>query len=137
MGVVDDLKAFITQPTFINMATGIVVGVAIGSVVSGLVQDIVNPAIGVLFHADFTNVGRVTINGSSFLFGAFLSALINFVVVMTVIFFVLVYPIAKYTERKAARAKKGPPTTKSCPECFSTIDVRATRCSACGASIKT
>lgn len=136
MGVVDDLKAFLTQPTFINMAVGIVVGVAIGSVVSALVADIVNPLIGVAFHADFTAVGRVTINGSPFLFGAFLSALINFLVVMTVIFFVLVYPMAKYAERKAARAKKGPPTTKSCPECFSTVDIRATRCSACASPIK-
>ena len=136
MGVVDDLKGFLTQPTFINMAVGIVVGVAIGSVVAGLVNDIVNPAIGVAFHADFTSVGRVTIRGSPFLFGAFLSAVINFLVVMTVIFFVLVYPLAKYQERKAARAKKAPPTTKSCPECFSTVDIRATRCSACTASIK-
>ncbi len=136
MGVLDELKAFITQPTFANMAVGIVVGVAIGSVVSGLVTDIVNPAIGVAFHADFTNVGRVTVRGSSFLFGAFLSAVINFAVVMTVIFFVLVYPLAKYQQRKAARAKKAPPTTKSCPECFSTIDIRATRCSACTAPIK-
>ncbi len=136
MGVVDDLKAFITQPTFANMAVGIVVGVAIGSVVSGLVADIVNPAIGVVFHADFTNVGKLDVRGSTFLFGAFLSAVINFAVVMAVIFFVLVYPLAKYQERKAARAKKAPPTTKSCPECFSTIDIRATRCSACTAPIK-
>lgn len=136
MGVLEDLKNFITQPTFVNMAVGIVVGVAIGTVVTSLVADLVNPAIGVAFHADFTNVGRVTVNGSHFLLGALLSAIINFAVVMTVIFFVLVYPLAKYQERKTARAKKAPPTTKSCPECFSTIDLRATRCSACTAPIK-
>lgn len=136
MGVVDDLKKFVTQPTFVNMAVGIVVGVAIGAMVSALVGDLVNPIIGIIFHANFADIGLVTVRGSTFMFGAFLGAVINFAVVMTVIFFVLVYPLAKYQERKDALKKKAPPTTKSCPECYSTVDIRATRCSACTATIK-
>ncbi len=135
MSIVEDFRKFLTQASFVTMATGIVVGVAISTVVGALVADLVNPIIGVFFHADFTNVGKFTINGSQFQFGAFLSAVINFVVVMVVIFFVLVYPTTKMAERRDAKAAKAAPKKRACPECYSEIDVRASRCAFCASSV--
>jgi len=135
MGIWTDFKKFAMDKGFVNMAVGIVVGLAIGTVVTALVSDLVNPLIGVAFHSNFNNVGKITVLGSQFLFGAFLSAAINFGVVMAVIFFVLVYPMAKMQERRDARAAKQPPTTKQCPECRSTIDVGARRCAFCTSAL--
>ncbi|HLM70492.1 MAG: MscL family protein [Thermoplasmata archaeon] len=135
MGLWNDFKKFATQAGFVNMAVGIVIGVAIGALVAALVADLVNPLIGVAFHANFSNVGKVTVHGSQFFFGAFLSALINFLVVLMVIFLALVYPMAKMQERRDARAAKAPPTTKKCPECQSTIDINARRCAFCTSTL--
>lgn len=131
MSLLAEFKKFLTGSNFVSMAVGIVVGLAISAIVTALVADLVTPLIGVAFKANFSNVGQVGINGSVFAFGAFLSAVINFLTVMVVIFFVLVYPMAKYQERKDARAAHAPPTTKKCPECLSTIDVHARRCAFC------
>ncbi len=135
MSVLDELRKFLTQASFVTMATGIVVGVAIGTVVGALVADLVNPIIGVFFHANFSDVGKFTINGSQFQFGAFLSAAINFIVVMVVIFFVLVYPTGKIQARRDAKAAKAAPKKRPCPECYSEIDARASRCAFCASAV--
>lgn len=131
MGIWADFKKFATKGSFVNMAVGIVVGLAIGTVVTALITDLVDPLIGLAFHANFANVGKVTVLGSQFLFGAFLSAIINFVTVMGVIFLILVYPMAKFEERQEARKEKAPPTTRPCPECQSNVDLKARRCPFC------
>ena len=104
MTVVSDLKAFLTQATFVTLAVAFVVGVQIGMVVSSLVSSIVDPAVGVVFKANFASVGLVTINGSTFTLGALFGAVLNFVIVLLVVFFVIVYPFALYTKRQAAKA---------------------------------
>ncbi|MGA8664834.1 MAG: MscL family protein [Thermoplasmata archaeon] len=135
MTVVSDLKAFLTQATFVTLAVAFVVGVQIGMVVSSLVSSIVDPAVGVVFKANFASVGLVTINGSTFTLGALFGAVLNFVIVLLVVFFVIVYPFALYTKRQAAKAAAAPPTTKNCPFCFSTINIQATRCAFCTATV--
>jgi large conductance mechanosensitive channel len=135
MGVVQDLKTFLTQASFVTLAVAFVVGAQVSLVVTTLVSSVVTPAIGVVFKSNFSSVGQVTVNGSTFQFGALLGAIINFLIVLVVVFFAFVYPFAKYEARKAAQAAAAPPTTKTCPECFSTINIRATRCAFCTANV--
>ncbi|MGP8072908.1 MAG: MscL family protein [Thermoplasmata archaeon] len=135
MTVVEDLKTFLTQATFVTLAVAFVVGTQVSAVITALVSSIINPAIAVFFHANFTQVGLVTVNGSTFTLGALLGAVLNFVIVLVVVFFVVVYPFALYTKRQAAKAAAAPPTTKNCPFCYSSINIQATRCAFCTATV--
>ncbi|MGA9840395.1 MAG: MscL family protein [Thermoplasmata archaeon] len=130
-----DLKAFVTNSTFVTLAVAFVVGTQVSLVVTALVTDVVMPLVGVVFKTQFSSLGDVTINGSTIYFGGLLGAIITFLIVLVVVFFALVYPIAKYEARKAARAAAAPPTTRACPECCSTINIQATRCAFCTATV--
>jgi large conductance mechanosensitive channel len=132
MSVMQDLKTFLTQSTFVTLAVAFVVGTQVGLVVTALVSSVIDPAIGVVFKSNFSQVGLVTVNGSTFTFGALLGAVINFVIVLLVVFFVIVYPFAQYQKRQAAKTA---PTTTTCPFCCSTINVKATRCAFCTATL--
>jgi large conductance mechanosensitive channel len=131
MGVANDLKTFVASSSFVTLAVAFVVGAQITLVVTALVTGVVMPLIGVFFKTQFADIGLVTINGSTLDFGLVLGALIVFVIVLIIVFFALVYPFARYEARKAAKAAAAPPTTRSCPLCFSTIDIRAMRCAFC------
>jgi len=134
MGVLQDFKKFLTQGNFISMAVAFVVGLAIVTLITAIVTSLIDPLIGTVFHSNFSGVGIVVINGSEFTFGALLGAALNFVILIAVVFFAMVYPLEKY------QLKRHPPTppvpTKVCPLCFSEIDVRATRCKYCTSDLK-
>lgn len=131
MGVTDDLKKFLTQANFVTLAVAFIVGAQVGLVVGALVTGVVDPLVGVFFKANFSQIGTVTVNGSTFTFGTLLGAVINFLIVLVVVFFAFVYPLALHEQRQAAKKAKAPPTTKACPFCCSTINVQATRCAFC------
>lgn len=149
--MIKSFKAFIMRGSVLDLAVGIVIGVAFGTIISSLVKDVIMPPIGLaLGKVDFGNlfvvlregtvagpyaslaaaqeVGAVTIN-----YGAFINTVVSFIVVAAVIFFLVVRPIARMTARqKAAEA----PKTKECPYCFSSIPVKATRCPSCTSQLK-
>ncbi len=136
MGVWADFKKFVNQGNFVTMAVAFVVGLAVSSVVTTTVSSVVNPLIGTAFHANFDSIGNVTVRGSTFTFGALLGAVINFLVVLSVIFFGLVYPMQKVQERRHPKPPAAPPPpTRNCPACYSTIDARATRCPQCTSEV--
>ena len=150
----NDFKAFITRGNVVDLAVGIVIGVAFGAIVTSLVKDIIMPPVGLaLGNADFTNLyavikegttagpyvslaaaqdaGAVTIN-----YGIFINTIISFIILAIVIFFIVVRPIAKYRERQAKKAAAPAPNTKECPFCFTSISIKATRCPNCTSEIK-
>ena len=144
-------KAFIMRGSVIDLAVGIVIGVAFGTMISSLVKDVIMPPIGLLLgKVDFANLfvvlregtvagpyaslaaaqeaGAVTIS-----YGAFINTVVSFLVIAIVIFFLVVRPIARMNARqKAAEA----PKTKECPYCLSSIPVKATRCPNCTSQLK-
>jgi large conductance mechanosensitive channel len=115
----------------VELATAVVIGVAFGVVITAFVKDLVTPLIAAIGgQPDFSSMS-FTINNSKFLYGDFLNALIAFVLIAAVIYFLVIVP---YTALMA-RAKKEPPadpTTKKCPECQSEIPIDARRCAFCG-----
>jgi len=131
MGTIrEDFGTFIAKGNLVQLAIAFVMGVAFAGLVTALVNDIFTPLIGVAGHFDFSS-WKYTINNSTFLQGAFLNALINFIIIALVIFFAIALPYQRYMDRKAAKAPKAPVTTRPCPECLSNIPLAAKRCSFC------
>jgi large conductance mechanosensitive channel len=128
-------KQFILQGNVVDLAVGVVIGVAFGSVVTALVKDIITPIIGVFGGTPDFSAFSFTINHSKFLVGDFINALLSFVIVSAVIYFFVVIPMNKLM---AATRKEKPvdPTTKKCSECLSIIPIDAKRCAFCTSVLK-
>ncbi|HUY74921.1 MAG TPA: large conductance mechanosensitive channel protein MscL [Candidatus Dormibacteraeota bacterium] len=124
-------KAFLLRGNVVDLAVGVVIGVAFGSVVTAFVKDLVTPLIAAIGgKPDFGGL-FFTVNNSKFLYGDFFNALIAFVIVAAVIYYFVVVPFTALV----ARSHKEPPadpTTKKCPECLSEIPIGARRCAFCG-----
>ena len=124
-------RAFLLRGNVVELATAVVIGVAFGVVITAFVKDLVTPLIAAIGgQPDFSTL-YFTINNSKFLYGDFLNALIAFLIITAVIYFLVIVPYTGWM----ARAKKEPPadpTTKKCPECLSEIPIDARRCAFCG-----
>jgi large conductance mechanosensitive channel len=114
----------------VDLAVGVVVGAAFGTIVSALVADLLTPLVGAIAKLpDFSGL-YFTINDSKFMYGHFFNALISFLLVASAVFFFIVKPM----NLLVSRSRKGPPadpTTKKCTECLSEIPLEAKRCSHC------
>jgi large conductance mechanosensitive channel len=130
LSIISEFRTFITKGNVIDLAVAVVIGVAFNAVVTALVTDLITPLIGIPGHVDFSAM-TFTINGSTFMYGSFINSLISFLVIAFVVFLIMVKPAAKIEERRAAKAASSGPTTKTCPECLSTIPIKARRCAYC------
>jgi large conductance mechanosensitive channel len=127
-------KNFIMRGNVIDLAVGVVIGGAFGTVVNSLVADIMTPFIGAIFKSpDFSGL-FFTINSSKFMYGNFLNALIAFIIVAVSIYFFVVTPLNAVM---AKTKKEAPvePNTKPCGECLSEIPRAARRCSHCASLV--
>ena len=125
-----DFKEFLLRGNLVEMAVGIVIGLAFTAVVSALVADLITPLIAAIGgNPDFSSLS-FTINKSHFLYGAFFNALIAFVLIAAVVFFLVVKPYNMLTARY--RSEPSPdPTVGKCPHCLSDIPAAAAVCSYC------
>jgi large conductance mechanosensitive channel len=131
-----DFKQFILRGNVVDLAVAVVVGAAFGAVVTALVKDFVTPLIAAIGgQPDFSEL-TFTLNGSKFMYGDFLNAIISFLLISTVIFFFVVQPINHMLKRAARNKTSEDPTEKKCPECLSTINIKATRCAFCTSKVK-
>jgi large conductance mechanosensitive channel len=128
-------KDFLMRGNVVDLAVAVVVGGAFGAVVTALVKDLITPLIAAIFgKPDFSAI-VFEVNGSKFLIGDFLNALVAFLMVATAIYFFVVTPV----NALMARVKRGEvppdPTTKKCPECLSEIPLAARRCAFCTSAL--
>jgi large conductance mechanosensitive channel len=125
-----DFKEFLLRGNLVETAVGIVIGLAFAAVIAALVADLITPLIAAIGgNPDFSRLS-FTVNNSHFLYGAFINALITFVVIAAVIFFLVVKPVNALMRRY----KTEPPvdeTIKQCPYCLSDIAAAASRCAFC------
>ena len=131
----DEFKAFISRGNVIDMAVGIIIGAAFTAIVSSLVEDIINPIIGVFGGMNFDRY-KITLMGEATLnYGEFLTAVMNFII-MAFVVFLLVSMINKTGEKMKKKEEEAAPTTKKCPFCMSDIHLDATRCPHCTSVIE-
>ena len=147
-----EFKKFVMRGNVVDMAVGIIIGAAFGSVVRSLVSDIIMPPIGLLVgNVDFANLfivlkggktpgpytsladanaaGAVTVN-----YGVFVNIILSFIIVAFAVFLLVRY-INKMRQQKEAPPPK--PATKTCPYCLSSVAIKATRCAYCTSELKT
>jgi large conductance mechanosensitive channel len=124
-------KQFILRGNVVDLAVGVVIGAAFGSVVTALTKDLLTPLIAALVKAPDFSALKWTLNGSTFLYGDFVNTLISFLLVAGAVYFFVVTPINALIARTRKDPAPADPTTKKCPECLSEIPMDARRCSHC------
>lgn len=127
-------RAFLLRGNVVDLAVGIVVGAAFTGLVNGFVKAFLTPIVGLIAGTtgDFsTRTFRAS--GVTFPYGAFIDALISFLIVASVIYFLVVLPMNRMQERFFPKAAAAP--MRECPECLTAIPAAARRCSACTAPI--
>lgn len=148
MSMLKDFRAFVMRGNVIDMAVGIVIGTAFGAIVKSLVDDVIMPPVGLaLGNVDFSNFFVVLKDGAkaappydtlaqaqaagavTLSYGAFINTIITFIIIAIAMF--LVIKVMMGAENKLKKPVVAAPTTKECPHCFSTINVKATRCPNC------
>lgn len=132
--MVKEFKQFILQGNVVDLAVGIVIGVAFNALVDALVSDFITPLIGAFGGEPNFSGLDFTINDSRFLYGHFINEAISFLIVAAVIFFFVVKPMNMLVQRARSEPPTDP-TTKKCPECLSEIAIGARRCAFCTAQI--
>ena len=125
----EEFKAFAMRGNVLDMAVGVVVGGAFTAIVTALVDDIINPVIGLFFKMDFSDV-VINLGGSSIKIGDFVNNVINFLIVAFVLF-VVIKAINALHKKPAEPAAPAAPTTKACPYCQTEIPIKAVRCPHC------
>jgi len=124
-------KQFILRGNVVDLAVGVVIGAAFGTVITALVKDLINPLIALLAgKPDFTWISFV-IRGTVFPIGDFITALVSFLLVAAAVYFFVMTPINALIARTRKDPAPADPTTRKCPECLSEIPIDARRCSFC------
>jgi large conductance mechanosensitive channel len=124
-------KQFILRGNVVDLAVGVVIGAAFGSVVTAFTKDLLTPLIAAIVgKPDFSNIS-FTINGSQFPVGDFINAAVSFFLVAAAVYFFVVTPLNALVARMRKAPAPADPTTKKCPECLSEIPLDARRCSHC------
>ena len=125
-----DFKEFAIKGSAIDLAIGVVIGAAFSKIVDSLVNNIIMPPLGlVLGNVDFSNLKWTLPSGAVLGYGAFINAVVNFLIIAFAIFLMV---------RQINRFRRNPtevPSQKQCPYCVSSISIGATRCPHCTASL--
>ena len=131
--IAKEFKEFISRGNVMDMAVGVIIGGAFTAIVTSLVNDIIMPVLSLLTGGfDFTALCVKLGEGeeaATLNYGAFIAAIINFILIALVIFFII-KSINKVSKKKEPEA-----TTKECPYCFEKISIKATRCPHCTAQL--
>ena len=140
---IKEFKEFALKGNVMDMAIGVIIGAAFGNIVSSLTDSFINPLIALIFGGNSEDGlqigGQFVINGVAFNYGAFISAVINFLIIALILFLMLkaVNGALKATESLKKTEEEAPaePTTKICPKCQSEINIKATKCPCCTADL--
>lgn len=130
---IDEFRKFIAKGNVIDLAVGVIIGAAFQAIVKSLTDDILSPIIGMVAKTDFSD-WVLTINHVDIRYGAFITAVIQFLIMAFVIF--MIVKVINIVKDKAIKKEPVAPKTKKCPYCCSEIDIKATRCPHCTSVIE-
>jgi large conductance mechanosensitive channel len=126
-------RKFILRGNVVDLAVAVVVATAFGAVVQALVKDLITPLIGAFGGVpDFSGL-YFTVNNSRFLIGEFINAVLAFLLVSAIVYYLVVLPVGKLLDRVSPPVAT---TTKDCPYCLSKIPIKAIRCAFCTADLE-
>jgi large conductance mechanosensitive channel len=125
-------RAFLLRGNLVDLAVAVVIGVAFNAVVMALVNDIITPLISAIVGKPGFSSLSVHIGKATFPYGLFLNALISFLLIAAVVYFLIVAPMARLL---ALVNRNQAASERACPECLSQIPIGATRCKFCTATI--
>jgi large conductance mechanosensitive channel len=128
-------KQFVLRGNVIDLAVAVVLGAAFGAVVTSMVEDLLTPLIAAIVGAPDFAALTFEVNGSRFMIGEFLNALISFLLIAAAVYYVVVLPVNMIAARRNRGEAPPDPTTKKCPECLSEIPIAARRCAFCTAPV--
>ncbi len=134
---IEEFKAFAMRGNVIDLAVGVIIGGAFKTITDSLVNDVISPLLGLVFKADFSSLIFV-LNGVEVKYGAFITAVINFII-MAFVIFCLVKALNKLSTLKFKKKEEeapAEPTTKVCPFCLSEINIKATKCCHCTSDVE-
>jgi large conductance mechanosensitive channel len=124
-------RQFVMRGNVIDLAVAVVIGAAFGGVIAALVKDLITPLIAaVAGKPDFSAI-VFTVNGSRFLIGDFINALVSFLLIAAAVYYLVVVPMNAFTARMRRGERPPDPTTRTCPECLSEVPIAARRCAFC------
>ena len=127
-------KKFLLRGNLIDLAIAVVLGAAFGAVVSALVKDLITPLLAAIGGKPDFSALFFTVNGSRFLYGDFINALLAFIIIAAVVYYLVFLPV----NALMARYRPDPPApapTRKCPECLSDIPQAARRCAFCASEV--
>jgi large conductance mechanosensitive channel len=131
MEMLQGFKQFLLRGNVVDLAVAVVIGGAFGAVVAALVKDLLTPLIAAIVgQPDFSAI-QFTVNGSKFLIGEFVNAVVSFLLVAAAIYFFVIAPMNAIMARRRRGEAPADPTTKKCPECLSEVPIAARRCAFC------
>lgn len=125
-----EFKEFALRGNVMDLAIGVIIGAAFQSIINSLVNDVLSPLIGLVAQTDLSYL-VLNINDVDVKYGSFLTAVINFLIMVFVIFLLVKGMNALSSLGRRKEEEKPVPTTKKCPFCLSEIDIQATRCPHC------
>ena len=134
MSLVSEFQDFIAKGNVLDLAVAFVMGAAFNALVTALVTDIVTPIMGIPGHVNFAAI-TYTINGSTFLIGAFVNSVIAFISIAVAVFFFIIKPVQRMQNRMN-KPQQAAATTKACPQCLSSIPLKAKRCAFCTSMVR-
>lgn len=126
----NDFKQFLLRGNVVDLAVGVVMGAAFGTVVAALVKDLITPLIAAIAgKPDFSAIS-FAVNGSTFAIGDFINAVVSFILIALAVFYFVIKPV-NFLMSRARREPPPDPTTTKCAECMSEIPIGAKRCAFC------
>ena len=126
----EGFKKFILRGNVVDLAVGVVIGAAFGTVVAAFTKDLLTPLIAALVGKPNFDAINFTIGSTVFLIGDFINAIVSFLLVAAAVYFFVVAPLNALMARLNPH-KEEAPTTKPCPQCLSDIPIGAKRCAHC------
>jgi large conductance mechanosensitive channel len=128
----DGFKKFLLRGNLVELAVAVVIGVAFSAIITALVADLITPLIAAIGgKPDFSGL-TFTVNHSKFRYGAFINALLSFVIIAAVVYFLVVVPVSRLLARSEREQEA---SERKCPECLSQIPLAARRCMYCTAVV--
>ena len=128
------LRKFILRGNVVDLAVAVVIGAAFGALVAALVADIITPILAAFGGVPDFSAWYFTINGSKFLIGHFINALLSFLILAAVVYYFVVLPVQSLMDRYKGETPIEV-KTRECPFCLSKIPVAASKCSFCTADV--